>query len=388
MRIRKFKDFVLNESLNGNRIPFDIDVPNDIVLIKKVFDDNKYELFLVGGSVRDAIQGKSPKDWDLVTNATPDKVIEILKKQEFVRNILETGKSFGVVNILTKNDEYEIATFRTDSDSSDSRRPDSVEFTDIEGDYKRRDLTINSLYYDIDTKEVIDFVGGVDDIRNGVIKTVGNPDDRFDEDALRRLRSIRFAARFGSSLDSETDKSLKKNNSLEKVSVERIRDEFLKGIKSAKSVIYFLQLLDEYDMFKYIFRGVVINKEFIEERDPYVLITWLLHNNANIENVLGRMTYTLKEIKIISFLSKLSILSINSIYPLKKEQSLSGCTDDQIRVVGELFKIDKKLINTFLIYRITTSGQEVMSLGFKGADIGREIERLELEKIKKLYEEV
>jgi len=96
------------------RIDFKITLPQDVIEINKVFKTNGFDLFLVGGSVRDAYLGEKPKDWDLATNAIPDKVIEILKNQPFVTNILETGKSFGVINVITENDEYEITTFRTD----------------------------------------------------------------------------------------------------------------------------------------------------------------------------------------------------------------------------------------------------------------------------------
>lgn len=236
---------VLNEAFpEEKRYKIDISLPEDIIKIKNIFINSGYKIFLVGGSVRDALLHKTPKDYDLATDASPDKVIEILKGQSFIKNILEIGKSFGVINVITDLNEYEIATFR--EDTSKGRKPSVSLNASISTDSLRRDLTINALYYDIDTKEVIDLVSGIDDLKHNIIRTVGKPQDRFDEDPLRKIRSIRFAARFGSKLDDETSNALKINNNLDGVSSERIRDEFLKGIKTTKSVKYFLELLRVY----------------------------------------------------------------------------------------------------------------------------------------------
>lgn len=178
------------------RLDFKINVPQDVILINNVFKEEGLELFLVGGCVRDSYLELKPKDWDLVTNASPDKVIELLKNQPFVINILETGKLFGVINVITENDEFEIATYREDGDYTDSRRPDGVVFSTIEKDVLRRDFKYNALYYDIDSGKIIDLVGGLDDLNNKITSTVGNPLDRFIEDPLRILRFFRFSNRF------------------------------------------------------------------------------------------------------------------------------------------------------------------------------------------------
>ena len=144
---------ILREALiREERIKFDLPIPLDIQKIKDVFKKNGFKLYVVGGAVRDALLGKTPKDFDLATDAVPDKVEEIMSKAGF--RTLPTGKAFGVINVFTDQGEYEIATFREDIGSG--RRPDAVSFTDIEGDVKRRDLTINALFYDIDTKEIVD----------------------------------------------------------------------------------------------------------------------------------------------------------------------------------------------------------------------------------------
>ena len=195
------------------RLKFDIPLPKDIYKIKDVIKNAGYKLYVVGGAVRDALLGKTPKDFDLATDALPDTIQNLLKP--FYKT-LETGKSFGVINVITPSDEYEIATFR--KDIGKGRKPDAVEFTTIDQDVLRRDLTINALFYDIDTSEVVDLVGGIEDLKNGVVRTVGSPEERFDEDRLRILRAIRFAARFGSDLDAATDAALKKDSNLNGVS--------------------------------------------------------------------------------------------------------------------------------------------------------------------------
>jgi tRNA nucleotidyltransferase (CCA-adding enzyme) len=241
---------ILREGIiNENRVKMNIPIPNDIQEIKNVFVKNGYKLYVVGGAVRDALLGKTPKDYDLATDANPDTVEEIMGKAGF--KTLPTGKAFGVINVFTDQGEYEVATFREDVGSG--RRPDSVNFTNIEGDVKRRDLTINALFYDIEAGEVVDLVGGINDLKNGVVRTVGSAEDRFGEDRLRILRAIRFAGRFGSDLDPSVDAALQNDASLEGISGERIRDEFIKGLASAKSTKHFLEMIDKYGLFNWIF---------------------------------------------------------------------------------------------------------------------------------------
>lgn len=184
---------ILREGLiTEERIKFNMNIPDDILKIKDVFKKNGFKLYVVGGAVRDAVLGKDPKDFDLATDAMPDKVEEMMKSAGL--RTLPTGKTFGVINVFTNDGEYEIATFR--SDETKGRNPEVKLGVSIETDAARRDLRINALYYDIDTHEIIDLVGGLDDLKNGTIQTVGNPQERFEEDPLRILRFFRFFCRF------------------------------------------------------------------------------------------------------------------------------------------------------------------------------------------------
>jgi tRNA nucleotidyltransferase/poly(A) polymerase len=367
------------------RIIFDMPIPKDILQIKDVFKQNGFNLYVVGGAVRDALLGKTPKDYDLATDAIPDQVEDIMAKGGF--RTLPTGKAFGVINVFTDMGEYEIATFR--EDLSSGRRPDGVSFTDIVGDVKRRDLTINALFYDIDTSEVVDLVDGIEDLKNSVVRTVGAAEDRFGEDRLRILRAIRFAGRFGSELDPSVDAALQKDASLEGISGERIRDEFLKGIKSAKSVKSFLKMIDKYNLFDWVFKDVNVNKNFIEDNDIIIVLAMLLKNNKVdlLTKQLNKLKYSIDEIRAITFLISLLNLSIDTAVTLKKAEKTSGVTAEQITRFAQLSGIDVKIIDTFLLFKLTVNGSDLMTkMGLKqGPELGKEIQRLETDNFKKLY---
>jgi tRNA nucleotidyltransferase/poly(A) polymerase len=379
------KDKVRKQLLNEVRIPFNMNLPADILGIKDVFKSNGYSLYVVGGAVRDAVLNKTQKDFDLATDAVPDSVERIM--QEAGYRTLATGKSFGVINVYTDFGEYEIATFREDSSTGDGRRPDSVTFTNIETDVKRRDLTINALFYDIDAHQVVDLVGGVSDLKKGIVRTVGSPIERFTEDKLRILRAVRFAARFGSELDPEIDAALKRDASLEGISGERIRDEFIKGIKSAKSVVQFLEMLDRYHLFNWIFKGLHVNKEFIEDRNVVVLIAILLKGNniGVIGKQLNNLKYSVDEVKSITFLLNLLHLTPETAVALKRQQKNAYTSNHQIIDFANREGLNQKLIHAFLHFELTVTGEEVMQqYNLKqGKELGDMINKLELDNFKK-----
>lgn len=384
------KEFIKNKIREGliteERIKFDLPIPDDIRAIKDVFKANGFKLYVVGGAVRDALLGKTPKDYDLATDALPDKVEEMMKGAGL--RTLPTGKSFGVINVFTDKGEYEIATFR--EDLSGGRRPDAVSFTNIEGDVKRRDLTINALFYDIDTFEIVDLVGGVSDLNNGIVRTVGSAEERFGEDRLRILRAIRFAGRFGSNLDPAVDASLQKDASLEGISGERIRDEFIKGIASAKSVKKFLGMIDKYNLFNWIFKGLNVDKNYIEDKDPIVVIAAMLKNNnvSELGKKLNNLKYTVEEIKGISFLVALLKLSVDTAVTLKRAQKVAGITPEQMKDFGKREGIPMDLLNAFIKFNLSVNGQDVMDK-FNipaGPELGKTIQRIETDNFKKLLQ--
>ena len=369
------------------RKPMYIPLPSDLLDITKLFKMAHKEFYLVGGSVRDALMNKPPKDFDVATNAIPDQVIAILRRNPNYK-ILEVGKSFGVIKVITpENNEYEIATFRRDVGAG--RRPDAVEFTNIEQDVARRDLTMNALFYDIDKQEIVDFVGGIKDIENGVVKTVGDPNERFAEDRLRILRALRFAARLGKNIDPKTSEAIKSDNSLAGVSPERIRDEFLKGIKSAVKPSYFLQMVSEFDLWPQIFPGLSVNTDFRDAKNLPVQLALLLMQNSGdprkLAKILNGLKYSADEVVQIVFLVEFAKLNVDNAIMLKKQFKKSKLdSKDLIEFAAILGKPDMKLVKSFNDFEFSVSGEELQAQGFKNLQLGQEMERREKENFLKL----
>jgi putative nucleotidyltransferase with HDIG domain len=199
-----------------------------------------HQAYLVGGCVRDLLLRRDPKDFDVATDARPDRVSELFERSE------QVGAHFGVVLVRENTSQVEVATFRSDAGYSDGRRPDAVHFeTDPRQDALRRDFTINALFLDPDTNEVLDFTGGRDDLRRGVIRAIGDPQERLEEDHLRLIRAVRFAARLGFEIEPVTMAAIQRLHGLiENVSPERVRDELARILTEGGARRGF-ELLDE-----------------------------------------------------------------------------------------------------------------------------------------------
>ena len=212
------------------------------VAIAMKLREHGYEALLAGGGVRDEALGREPRDWDVATNATPEEVRKLFKGAHCV------GESFGVMLVRRGGFTTEVATFRVDGPYGDHRRPDHIEFTDAVHDAKRRDFTINGLFKDPQTDAVIDHVGGLDDLKQGLIRAIGRPGDRFDEDHLRMLRAVRFAALLDFTIEDGTADAIRaRASAIAGVSRERIGDEFSRmlmhsGARSAMGLLAKMQL--------------------------------------------------------------------------------------------------------------------------------------------------
>lgn len=219
-----------------------IELPKDVRYIIDILTQNGYEAYAVGGCVRDSILGRVPGDWDITTSALPQQV------KALFRRTIDTGIQHGTVTIMLGKNGYEVTTYRIDGKYEDSRHPESVEFTpNLEEDLKRRDFTINAMAYN-DENGVVDVFGGIDDIRNRIIRCVGNAHDRFTEDALRILRAVRFSAQLGFEIDKATkDAARELAPTLVKISRERIHTELNKLLLSDNpdyfSVVYELGVM-------------------------------------------------------------------------------------------------------------------------------------------------
>jgi len=222
---------------------YKIQPPESVLNILKTLGGNGYEAYAVGGCIRDSILGTEPKDWDIATNAIPKEVKALFEKT------VDTGLKHGTVTVVTDYDTFEITTFRIDGRYEDGRHPCQVEFTNrLEDDLRRRDFTMNALAWN-KKRGIVDPFGGMQDIGAGLIRAVGEPEERFREDALRMLRAVRFSARLGFEIESSTLRAIRENAALlRNVSSERIRDE-LNGILTAGDPMK-LTLLRESGMMK------------------------------------------------------------------------------------------------------------------------------------------
>ena len=352
------------KDIGKGRRPDSVDF-TDIKKIYKLFKKNKKQLFVVGGAVRDAILGKSPKDFDLATDAKPDEVIAIAKKNK-LKAVDVGGKSFGVVVV----NGHEVATFR--KDIGKGRRPTAVDYTDIRGDVMRRDLTINALFYDIGRGNIVDLVGGIADLKKKKIRTVGKPEERFDEDPLRKLRAVRFAGSVGGKMTKDTWGALKQNSDISGVSSERIRDEFIKGVTKAKNVPNYFKMLSKLRMFKQIFPGLsVMGLSKLSTNDYIIQIAYILRSNNpdKIKPKLNGLKYTNKEVNDIWLLLHMMRPAqvIKDLPMFKKLQSNSTLKAPQISQWARIYSNNiKKLWN----WKISTTAKDAIAKGLKGKDIG------------------
>ena len=205
-----------------------IQIPKHANYIIKTLQHHGYEAYIVGGCVRDAVLGRNPSDWDITTSAKPLQIKSIFAKT------IDTGLKHGTVTVMMEKEGYEVTTYRIDGTYEDHRRPNEVTFTtSLKEDLMRRDFTINAMAYN-EKDGLVDLFGGIEDLEKKVIRCVGKADDRFDEDALRMLRAIRFAAQLGFDIDEEAKDAIRrKHKFLKDVSAERIQVELTKTLTSA-----------------------------------------------------------------------------------------------------------------------------------------------------------
>lgn len=239
-----------------------IEIPSGANEIIHTLQNNGYEAFLVGGCVRDSILGRPIHDYDITTSATPDEMMEVFKN----KRIIETGLQHGTITILIDGEAYECTTYRIDGNYSDSRRPDSVTFTQsLEEDLKRRDFTINAMAYN-DEVGLVDPFNGMEDIEHYKIRCVGRAEDRFSEDALRILRAIRFASQLGFVVEPDTDWNISKMyKNLENISIERINSEFC---KIAASSDFCVQMVLYHEVFS-LFIPEIKDMFGFQQNNPY-----------------------------------------------------------------------------------------------------------------------
>jgi tRNA nucleotidyltransferase (CCA-adding enzyme) len=228
-------------------------IPEKVSFVTQALKKAGYEAYLVGGCVRDIFMGKEPKDWDITTNATPEQVVPLFEKAVHEND-------FGMVAVVDENEPadspfrtIEVTTYRSETTYTNNRHPDAIDYAEtLAEDVQRRDFTMNAMAYDVETGNIQDFYKGQEAIDAKSIVTVGDPHDRFEEDALRMLRAIRFAAQLNFTIEAETKNAIKKYaRNLESISAERIHDEFVKLIMSPHPK-HGIELAHELGLLQYI----------------------------------------------------------------------------------------------------------------------------------------
>ncbi len=229
-----------------------------------------FTALFAGGCVRDMLMGIVPEDYDIATDARPDDIIDMF------RRTVPVGVQYGVVLVMEKEFEFEVATFRSDGTYSDGRHPDSVTFCDARGDALRRDFTINGMFYDPIEEKHFDYVEGEKDLKSQLVRAIGEPFERFDEDKLRMVRAVRFACRFNFKIDEKTVEAIKKyHDKVLNVSMERIRDE-LRKILTGPGPHKGIEMMDDLGLLDKILpevtamKGVEQPENFHPEGDVFV----------------------------------------------------------------------------------------------------------------------
>lgn len=255
-----------------------IDMPSNVRYIIDKLNYYGYKAYIVGGCVRDSLLNRTPKDWDITTNAKPNDIMSLFDKT------IPTGLQHGTVTVMLDGEGYEITTFRTESAYEDKRHPKEVKFVDsLIDDLSRRDFTINSMAYN-DKEGLIDPFGGRNDLINKIVRCVGNPNERINEDALRMMRAVRFASQLNFEIESETVWAIINNSdNLKYVSVERIRSEFDKILLSNSPSLYITELI-----------STGLSNPIIK-----ILNSMINFNQNNPYHSLGLLEHTLKSVNMV-----------------------------------------------------------------------------------------
>lgn len=352
-----------------------------------------FQTLLAGGCVRDALLERSLHDFDIATEATPDQV-----KRLFARTV-NVGEAFGVTRVIVDESVFEIATFRGEKNYQDFRHPNEVYFTDAIEDARRRDFTINALFYDPLAEKVLDFVGGLDDLTKGVLQTVGNPSDRLNEDALRILRAVRFSLRLNFTIDTATFKAAcDLRGNLQFLSGERLQEELLKifatrpkrgddGLRLFNSLTVMNSLgLSELDP---PLTDRPLNEDFFCAGEKLLFAVYiLLHadSEAALKAIHQRLKYSKEVASILLSLKRLQSLSASpaklrrEFLNLSHEIQQSLATQSSLQAILWNQPIDQLLAqdqwrNQHQAYAYGIKAKEIIALGLRpGIELGQALD--------------
>lgn len=360
-------------------------LPENVKYILNELYKNGYEGYIVGGCVRDHLMGKEPHDYDITTSALPEEVKEIFP------HTVDTGIQHGTVTVIIDKTGYEITTYRIDGEYKDNRHPEEVIFTDrLSGDLSRRDFTINAIAYN-DVKGYVDLFGGIDDIKRNVIRGVGEPAKRFQEDALRMMRAVRFSAQLDFAIEENTLNALKENADLiRNISIERIREEFFKLIlsdhnerldillNSGMTEHFLPEILDkkfDYGKINSLSRDIVVRLAYI-----FYGIEW-----GNVKKIMKRLRTDNKSMAAVTLISKYTDYEITDLYSMRKLVSLAGENIKRvIEVMCAVKNCDSEMYFNMLeeikndccsLKDLELSGNDLIETGIRGKLVGEALNK-------------
>lgn len=367
-------------------------IPESIKELYELFKQHRKDLFLVGGSVRDYIMGQKAKDFDLATSATPEEVLNILKGFRTKRQ----GEAFNVVVVFTDDSPkgMEIATFREDiyGDKLGKTRNPDVKLSTIDKDVFRRDLTYNALFFDLEKQEIIDLVGGIEDIDKKISRFVGDPALRIWEDPLRILRILRFSARYGFKIEENSHFAISANvDRLSIITKERIWTEITKAYEEAK------------DFYKYFtdFLGYGVAKRYLDGFDLTNIYSTDAQKCSHLElyfaNLLKNLdipnlTEKLKDpyrmphdfARRVEFLCNLYKKGIKVEHLPRWHKDSRDIPHDMIQEWYDMCGMNTPINKAFLNYKPVANATELMETGLKGTTLGKKIDEINIEHFKTL----
>lgn len=376
-------------------------MPGNVRFILDRLNRAGFEAYIVGGCVRDSLMGKTPHDWDICTSAKPEQVIEVFNQFR----VIPTGLKHGTVTIVKNEKQYEITTYRIDGEYDDARHPKDVTFTtSLTEDLSRRDFTINAMAYN-EQNGIVDIFNGMDDIKHKVIRCVGNPEERFSEDALRIMRAMRFAIRYGFNIEEKTfNAMLHKVKLLDKISAERINSELTQIIMGEASIVA-LMLCKGRNIFTHLFPQLdKADESFVNNisySEPIIsvrlallfdlpreelekLLTDLRYDNNTISDVLNVREYgqmvmrDFKEKDSIEYFVKRMMRDIglgNTLDALAYSVAYSRAKSDKnaenlytnMQTVAIQVERENKC---YKLSQLALNGNDIKHFGYKGKDIG------------------
>lgn len=369
------------------RHPIKIKLPKEVSLICELLHSLGLEAYPVGGCVRDVALHLRPKDWDIATSADLETCLLELSKLSGCIDVKQTGENFPVCRIrFETGNEYEIATFRKDAGIG---KETTFSYATIEEDVKRRDLTINSLFYDIQTSEIVDLVGGYDDLNNRTIRFVGEPSKRITEDASRVQRAIRMAIRFNFTIEDNSKNALRvlgKNIVSEeiwgknRVAFERVFTEFTKA--EEHDISQYFSMLNEYDILDQFFPNLLLEKTMYKFTDLRMVIASLLkfENQNKIKKVLvDTCRWPHHIVRDINFLIEILSFKGFNIAKFVKSYEHTQLTTEDITIFSRtlLDAETSRIVTLATTYKQIISGDILLQLGYSGKDLG--IKQVELE---------